>query len=136
MQEILKIKYRIFSQDEQGIWKYHENDRQYFNSYEEAIDYATALKLKGMIEEWITDDVDDSYGGSDTVDIMCDNFYKFNFENEKGISELNWTYIQEDRKILTPGYVFNYFRHYVEKSTMLTDIVEIISDNKNESLVM
>jgi hypothetical protein len=136
MQEILKLRYRIFSQDEQGIWKYHENHRQYFNSYEEAIDYATALKLKGMIEEWITDDVDDSHGGFETVDVMCDNFYKFNFENEKGISELNWTYIQEDRKILTPGYVFNYFRHYVEKSTMLTDIVEIISDNKNESLVM
>jgi hypothetical protein len=136
MQEILKIKYRIFSQDEQGIWKYHENDRQYFNSYEEAIDYATALKLKGMIEEWITDDVDDSYGGSDTVDIMCDNFYKFNFENEKGISELNWTYIQEDRKILTPGYVFNYFRHYVDKATVLGDIVELISDKKNENWVV
>lgn len=136
MQQTYKLRYRIFSQDFQGSWGYHENYQKYFDTYEDAIDYATSLSLKGIVEEWVTDELNDYVGEIDIVDIMCDNFYKFNFENDKGIAELNWNYKKDDRLILTPGYVFNYFRHYVDKATILSDILEVIEDKSDQTWVV
>lgn len=128
----MKKRYRLFIQTHDGIWRYEKDIYTYFDSEEDALDHAAALNLKGIIEEWTTDIIDDQSNGIDVVDILCDSFAKFNFENGKGTSGIEWLYVYKDRKIYTPGYVFNYFKHYVDKYIVLSDIIEVVENKPTQ----
>ena len=135
MEQTYKKRYRLFIQDFQGSWRYETNHMDYFDSMEDALDHATALNLKGYVEEWTIDELEDGSDGIDIVDLLCEDYKKFNYENKNGTAKLEWYYVYEDRSIPTPGYVFNYFKHYVDEYTILADVVEVIEDKDDQTWV-
>jgi hypothetical protein len=135
MEQTYKKRYRLFIQDFQGSWRYERSYTDYFDSMDDALDHAAALNLKGYVEEWTTDELEDGSGGIDIVDLLCEDYKKFNYENKNGTAKLEWHYVYEDRSIPTPGYVFNYFKHYVDEYTILADVVEVIEDKDDQTWV-
>lgn len=135
MEETYKKRFRLFIQDFQGTWRYETSYMHYFETMEDAMDYAATLGLKGYVEEWTVDELEDGSGGTDLVDLMCDDYRKFNYESQQGVTYLNWKYVYEDRTIPTPGFVFNYFKHYVDEYIILADIVEIVEDKDDQTWV-
>lgn len=136
MEQIYKKKYRLFIQDFQGSWGYEKDLLHYFDDLEDALDYAASLNLKGHLEEWVVDEMEDGYGGIDIVDILCEDYRKFNYANKEGVDNINWVYKHEDRNIPTPGYLFNYLKHYAYRYTIIFDVAELIETKDDNTLVV
>lgn len=109
-----------------GEWMYHNYN---FIDMEEAEDYAMKIKMSGIIEEWIVEQ-DEEYEDI-LLEKQCVNYSYYDYKDIKPY----WEFTHAERVFPTPGYVFNYYRRYVDEFIPFEDVVDLIIDDFKEKMV-